>query len=91
MWNLIDGLNCLRNYLSHSLDSKNKKQNIQSIGTMYDREFPDRSPDNIDRMNPDSVLCMLALSGCLGFIFTFIGESKTFEELANLHRPPSKE
>ncbi len=90
MWALIDALNSLRNQLSHSLDAEKKQKKLQTIRELYDREFPDGNPDEIEDMNPDSALCMLALSGCLGFVSSLLAEIKTFEEMVNLHRPPPR-
>lgn len=85
MWRLIDALNGLRNHLSHSLDADAREKKLVKIRKLYAKEFP-AVPEASD-MERDAAICMLALSGCLGFLETYLREIKSFEKLVNQHRP----
>lgn len=91
IWDLIEALNSLRNHLSHSLDPAKKSNKLQTIREIYSREFPDDSPETVEGMNSDSALCMLAISGCLGSLSSFLKEIKSFERVVDRLRalPPS--
>jgi len=83
MWNLIGKLNSFRNHLAHSLNDDVRKQKLQSVRSVYEQEFGKKELAAIDEMNEDAALCMLAISGALGFLHSFLAEVKRFEAIVD--------
>ncbi len=87
MWNLIGAVNTLRNHLSHSLDPDERSKKIESLASTYAQEFPEALPERIEDMSRESAICMLAISGCLGFLHAFLEEIRRMKGLiGNLYR-----
>jgi hypothetical protein len=76
MWNLINSINALRNKLSHSLDGEQRSKKIQILALTYAQEFPGELPEGLEEMSRDSAICIMAVSGCLGFLHAFVEEIK---------------
>src|SRR5690348_17019375 len=73
MWDLVGSINTLRNALSHSLDPDRRSKALQTVRTIYENQFKDMPnslkgiPNGIEKDAPaDTVLCLYAISGCLG-------------------------
>jgi hypothetical protein len=81
MWNLIGAINSLRNQLSHSLDPGSRSKKLESLAVTYAQEFPELLPEKIEGMSRDSAICVMAISGCLGFLHTFAEEIKRLKSL----------
>jgi len=80
MWNLIKKINVVRNALSHSLDEERRLKAIQSLKSIYDQEF-DPETRKIKDMSEEAALCMVAISGALGYLHSFLSEVQRFEEI----------
>ncbi len=80
MWNLLKQINVVRNALSHSLDENRRSKAITSLRSIYDQEFNPKTR-KIDGMPEDAALCMLAISGVLGFLHSFLKEVNRLEEV----------
>jgi len=80
MWGLIAKINSLRNHLSHSLNDEERIKRINSLKSIYEQNFGAKALHEIEEMNQDSAVCMLAISGCLGFLHSFLAEIKRFEK-----------
>ncbi len=81
MWNLIGAVNTLRNQLSHSLDPDLRLKKIESLASTYAQEFPEHLPEKIEGMSRESAICMMAISGCLGFLHAFLVEIQRLKGL----------
>lgn len=81
MWNLIGAVNTLRNQLSHSLDSDLRSKRIESLASTYAQEFPELLSEKIEGMSRESAICMMAISGCLGFLHSFLEEIQRLKGL----------
>lgn len=51
--------------------------------SVYEQEFGRKELAPIDEMNGDAALCMLAISGALGFLHAFLAEVKRFEAIVD--------
>jgi hypothetical protein len=80
MWNLLKKINLVRNVLSHSLDKNRRVKVIQELKSAYDQEFGPKSR-NIDEMSEEATICLLAISGVLGFLHQFLEEAKRFKDM----------
>ncbi|MFZ5616002.1 MAG: hypothetical protein ACOZAA_01590 [Pseudomonadota bacterium] len=81
MWAMIEKLNAVRNALAHSLDPERRAKALAAPKADYEREFPRAPVSDIDEMEADAALCMLAVSGCLGFLHGFYAEIRRFKVL----------
>jgi hypothetical protein len=83
MWELVSSINALRNSLSHSLDPDRRSNAIQTVRTIYEEQFKDMPnsvkgiPKDIEKDAPaDTVLCLYAISGSLGYLHSHLQEVK---------------
>lgn len=83
MWGLIGKINNVRNNLSHSLSSDLRIQKIKSLKSNYEQQFGNEALRNVEEMSEDAAVCMLAISGCLGYLHSFLEEIRQFESLVN--------
>jgi len=81
MWNLISSINSLRNHLSHSLDPAERSKRIESLNATFSQQFPDRLPDKLDPMPREAAICMLAISGSLGYLHAHFEEVRRFKSV----------
>jgi hypothetical protein len=79
MWNLLGSINSLRNHLSHSLDSAERAKRIESLNSTFSQQFPDHLPENLDPMPKEAAICMLAISGALGYLHAHYEEVRRFK------------
>lgn len=80
MWNLIKKINVLRNALSHSLDPDRRRKAVESLASIYDQEFDPKTRD-IEGMSEEAALCLVAITGSLGYLHGFLSEAKRFENI----------
>ena len=83
MWGLIAKINNARNNLSHSLNSDLRANKLESLKSNYEQQFGREALGQIEEMSEDAAVCMLAISGCLGYLHTFLEEIKRFESLVS--------
>lgn len=81
MWNLIAAINTVRNHLSHSLDSEKRSEKVERLNSIYVKEFGDKFPVDLESISRESAICMLAISGALGYLHSFLEEIKRLEEI----------
>ena len=74
MWSLVSSINSLRNHLSHSLDPAERSKRIESLNATFSQRFPDHLPDKLDPMPREAAICMLAISGALGYLHAHFEE-----------------
>jgi hypothetical protein len=86
MWELVAKINSLRNHLSHSLNDHERTKRINSLRSCYEQNFGTKALNEIEEMNQGSAMCMLAISGCIGFLHSFLSEIKSFEALIETFR-----
>jgi len=80
MWNILKQINVVRNALSHSLNENRRSKAIQSLRSIYDQEFDPVTRDIVG-MSEEAALCMVAISGILGYLHSFLEEVRRFEEI----------
>ena len=80
MWNLIKKINVLRNALSHSLNPDRRRKAVKSLASIYDQEFDPKTRD-IEGMSEEAALCLVAITGSLGYLHSFLSEAKRFENI----------
>lgn len=83
MWGLIGKINNVRNHLSHSLNDNRRAEKIQALRSNYEQHFGREALDKIQEMSDEAAVCMLAVSGCLGYLHTFVEEVKRFERIVS--------
>lgn len=88
MWDLVSGVNNLRNALSHSLDPTRRARAIQSLKSLYEEQFKDMAdstngiPNNIEKDFPnETAVCLYAISGCLGYLHAHLEEVRRLKSL----------
>ena len=81
MWNVIKQLNNLRNALSHSLAIERRQKALDSLKSIYDQEFKELEMKKFDSVDPDVQVCFIAITGCLGFIDSFLSEVKRLKQV----------
>lgn len=81
MWELIAKINNIRNHLSHSLGDEERVRRVRRLKSHYEQLFGRESLEAVSEMDEESAVCMLAISGCLGFLHTFLGEVQSFEAM----------
>jgi len=95
MWNLIGKLNSFRNHLAHSLNDDVRKQKLLSMRSVFEQEFGKIELAEVGEINEDAVQCMMAISGALGFLHSFLAEVKRFEAIVEglnyaINSPPDQ-
>lgn len=81
MWSLIASINSLRNHLSHSLDPAERSKRIESLNSTFAQQFPNHVPEKLDPMPREAAICMLAISGALGFLHAHAEEIRRFKSV----------
>ena len=81
MWNVIKQLNNLRNSLSHSLAIERRQKALDSLKSIYDQEFRELEMKKFDSVDPDVQICFIAITGCLGFLDSFLSEVKRLKQI----------
>ncbi len=81
MWNVIKQLNNLRNALSHSLAVERRQKALNSLQSIYDQEFKELEMNQFDNVDPEVQLCLTAITGCLGYLHSFLEEVKRLKQI----------
>jgi hypothetical protein len=81
MWELVAGLNRLRNVLSHSLEGTSRANAMNALRAAYVKERDGKLEDW--EKADDALLLLGVVSLCLGFLDSFEQEVERFRECAN--------
>jgi hypothetical protein len=88
MWELVSGMNTVRNALAHSLDPDRRSKAIQKVRNVYEREFKDMPnatkgiPNDIEKdVRPDLAVCLYATSAGLGYLHAQLEEVRRFKSV----------
>ena len=80
IWKLISAINALRNDLAHSKSGPKRQQKISTIRQLYIEETKESSEFSDHAELPDEQLVAFACAVSIGFLHTFLEDSKAFKK-----------
>jgi hypothetical protein len=80
-WQLVLGINTLRNDLAHKLNSAERSKKLENVKTLYFREAAGFEEVEQLKRESDAVILYHACAHCAGFLSTFLADSRGFRSL----------